>query len=165
MLSTEIKSSTVNIEKGLTYMYILPWTNLGRPKNDHWAPGSLVGRKWQTKTAVFESLGEPYFRPATQILQFWSVIFAQRATSSSSEWLWRPMVIFWPSKVGPRQYIHIGESFLDVCSAELDLGAPRHGYLCKSQSFMSNHASLSFNLFSSTRIASYYFISHTHNKD
>jgi len=40
----EIKSSTANIEKGLTYMYILPWTTLGRPKNDHWAPGSLARR-------------------------------------------------------------------------------------------------------------------------
>jgi len=25
-------------------MYILPLTNLGRPKNDHWASGSLAGR-------------------------------------------------------------------------------------------------------------------------
>jgi len=41
---TEIKSNTANMEKGLTYMYILPWTTLGRPKNDHWAPGSLVRR-------------------------------------------------------------------------------------------------------------------------
>jgi len=41
---TKIKSSTANIEKGLTYMYILPLTNLGRPKNDHWASGSLAGR-------------------------------------------------------------------------------------------------------------------------
>jgi len=24
-------------------MYILPWTPLGRPKDDHWAPGSLTG--------------------------------------------------------------------------------------------------------------------------
>jgi len=40
----EIMSSTANIEKGLTYMYILPWTTLGRPKHDHWAPRSLVGR-------------------------------------------------------------------------------------------------------------------------
>jgi len=72
---------------------------------------------------------------------------------------------FRPSKVDPRQYIRIGESFIDVCSAGLDLGAPRHDYLCKSQSFMSNHASLSLNLFSSTRIASYCFISHTHNRD
>jgi len=41
---TEIKSSTTNMEKGLTYMYILPWTTLGRPKSDHWAPGSLTER-------------------------------------------------------------------------------------------------------------------------
>jgi len=41
---TEIKSSTTNMEKGLTYMYILLWTTLGRPKNNHWAPGSLVER-------------------------------------------------------------------------------------------------------------------------
>jgi len=32
------------MEKGLTFMYILPWTTLGRPKNDQWALGSLVGR-------------------------------------------------------------------------------------------------------------------------
>jgi len=32
---TEIKSNTTNMEKGLTYMYILPCTTLGRPKNDH----------------------------------------------------------------------------------------------------------------------------------
>jgi len=32
---TEIKSSTANMEKGLTYMYILPWITLGRQKNDH----------------------------------------------------------------------------------------------------------------------------------
>jgi len=34
-------------------------------KNDHWAPGSLAGRKWQTRTAIFESLGENMARPAS----------------------------------------------------------------------------------------------------
>jgi len=68
---TEIKSSTANIEKGLTYMYILPWTNLGRPKKwplgarvTRWASWRLAGRKWQTRTAVFESLDENVARPA-----------------------------------------------------------------------------------------------------
>jgi len=50
---TEIKSSTANMEKRLTYMYILPWTTLGRPKNDHWAPRSLLGElvaRWAKMT-------------------------------------------------------------------------------------------------------------------
>jgi len=68
---TKIKSSTANIEKGLTYMYILPWTNLGRPKNDHWAPRSLVGR-------AGSSLGEND-RPELQYLSRWAKIWlAQR---------------------------------------------------------------------------------------
>jgi len=70
---TEIKSSTANIEKGLTYMYILPWTNLGRTKNDHWAPGSLAGR-------AGSSLGEND-RPELQYLSRWVKIWlAQRVT-------------------------------------------------------------------------------------
>jgi len=36
---TEIKPNTANMEKKLTHMYILSWTTLVRPKNDHWAPG------------------------------------------------------------------------------------------------------------------------------
>ena len=72
---------------------------------------------------------------------------------------------FWPSKGGTRQYIHICELFLHVCNVGLDLGVPRREYLFKTQSFMSNYASLSFNLFSFTRIASYCLISHTHNRD
>jgi len=68
---TEIKFSTANIEKGLTYMYILPWTNLGRPKNDHWAPESLAGR-------AGSSLGEND-RPELQYLSRWAKIWlAQR---------------------------------------------------------------------------------------
>jgi len=69
---TEIKSNTANIEKGLIYMYILPWTNLGRPKKrplgarvTRWASWWLAGRKWHTRTAVFESLSENMARPAS----------------------------------------------------------------------------------------------------
>jgi len=47
----KIKSNTTKMEKGLLYMYILPSTTLGRPKNDHWASGSLAGR-------AGDSLGE-----------------------------------------------------------------------------------------------------------
>jgi len=39
---TEIKPNTANMEKKLTHMYILSWTTLVRPKNDHWAPGWLA---------------------------------------------------------------------------------------------------------------------------
>jgi len=65
-------------------------------------------------------------RPTTRILQFWFVIFVQRATYSPSEWPWHPMVVFWPSKGSPRQYIHIGESFsmfavLDLITVPLDM--------------------------------------------
>jgi len=35
---TEIKPNIANMEKGLTYRYILPWTNLGMLTIDHWAP-------------------------------------------------------------------------------------------------------------------------------
>ena len=67
---TEIKSSTANIEKRLTFMYILPWTNLGRSKNDHWALGSLAG----------SLLGEND-RPELQYLSRWAKIWlAQRVT-------------------------------------------------------------------------------------
>jgi len=74
-------------------------------------------------------------------------------------------MVFLPSGGGPRQYIPIGESCFHVYSVGHDFGAPRHGYLSKNQSFLSNYAFLSYSLFSSTRIASYYFISHTCNRD
>jgi len=54
-------------------MYILPWTNLGRPKNDHWVPGSLAGRAGGL-------LGEND-RPKLQYSSRWANhIFAQRVT-------------------------------------------------------------------------------------
>jgi len=50
---TEIKSSTANIDKGLTYTYILPWINLGRPKmtigRQGHSQGELVAR-WAKMT-------------------------------------------------------------------------------------------------------------------
>jgi len=60
---TEITPSTANMQKGLTYRYILPWTTPERPKNHHWVSGWLAGQKWQYITAVFESLGENMTRP------------------------------------------------------------------------------------------------------
>jgi len=54
-------------------MYIRPWTNLGRPKNDHWAPGSLAGRDGS-------SLGEND-RQELQYISRWAKIWlAQRVT-------------------------------------------------------------------------------------
>ena len=74
---TEIKSNTANMEKGLTYMYILPWTTLVRPKSDHWAPASLAGR-------AGGSLSEND-RPELQYLSRWTKKWlAQRDTCLGS---------------------------------------------------------------------------------
>jgi len=67
---TEIKSNTANMEKGFTYMYILPWTTLGRPKNNHWALGLLVGRsggslaKMTNQNCNIRVAGQKYSSPS-----------------------------------------------------------------------------------------------------
>ena len=75
---TEIKPNTVNMEKGLTYMYILPWTNLGRPKIDHWAPGSLAGRQGHL-------LGELVTSWTKMTNQNYNIQIARRKYGSPSE--------------------------------------------------------------------------------
>jgi len=71
LMSRGTEISIANMEKGLTYMYILPWTTLGRPKK-------TIGRQGH-------SLGDLVARWAKMTDQNCNIRVAERKYGSSSK--------------------------------------------------------------------------------